>query len=112
MATELDPREIAAAHVDFPGERLLTQATGCPQLPKPLHQGVHTRPSVTYPAQPVNRTIMAFRGQLWPIPGYWTLDRASGRRRVAPEGHEKAVGSGGRGGDSVWERLRHDASAS
>jgi len=44
MATELDPRQIAAAYVGFLGEGFLAQTTGCPQLPEPLHEGVHVRP--------------------------------------------------------------------
>src|SRR5262245_5935597 len=74
MPAELDPRQIAAAHVGFPGEGLLTQATGRPQPLELLRQGVHARLIVTDLAQAVNRTIVAFCGQLWTIPGHWTLE--------------------------------------
>ena len=69
MPAELDPRQIAAAHVGFPGEGLLTQATGRSQPFKLFRQGVHGRLIVTDLAQPVKQTIVAFRGQLWPILG-------------------------------------------
>jgi len=69
MPAELDPRQIAAAHVGFPGEGFLTQATGCPQPLELLRQGVHARLIVTDLAQAVNRTIAANLGQLWSIHG-------------------------------------------
>src|SRR5215472_2866112 len=88
MPAELDPREIAAAHVGFPRERLLTQATGCPQSLELLRQGVHAGHIVTDLAQPVNGTFAAFRGQLWPITGHWTPGRTSGwcRSQMARNG--------------------------
>src|SRR5262245_46838873 len=44
MQPELDPRQIAAAHVGSPGERLLTQATGRSQPLELLRQRVHAGP--------------------------------------------------------------------
>ena len=68
MSAELDPRQIAAAHVGFPGEGLLTQAMGRPQPLELLRQGVHADP-------------------LLPISHSWSLDtgqsfgQVSGTRR-------------------------------
>ena len=83
MPAELDPRQIAATHVGFPGEGLLTQAAGRPQPLELFRQGVHAGLIVTNLAQAVKRTIAAFRGQSWPIRGRWTVkgDQTQGVQR-------------------------------
>src|SRR5262249_6505279 len=108
MPAELDPRQIAAAHVSFPGEGLLTQATGRSQPLELLRQGVHAAPIVTDLAQPVERTIVTFRGQRWPIHDRSTLDRSAARHWVAHRWREKAVDSGGRGAIPCEEGVRDE----
>src|SRR5215467_8759728 len=111
MPTELDPREITAAHVGFLGEGFLAQTTGCPQLPEPLHQGVHTRHSVTYPVQLVNWTFGDRRCREWPK---WPDGAGSGQSMVTGRWAESlpgvvsltdetAVGFGGRGATPCGE---------
>jgi|SRR5215813_12934375 len=90
---ELDPRQVPAAHVGFPGEGFLAQTMGRPQLAEPLHQGVHMRPQCYLSCtarQPDNR------GLPWP-----TVANPSGHC-AAPlpdvgsltRWHERAVGVG------------------